>query len=209
MKNVITYLTVLTSLLAFVVCGGSNLTSTPPPPDPQKVENIINSAWTQYEIGQFELAITLFNEAQVLDNTVLDIFNGLGWSYFQIHNLINSLANFTIAIGSDSSFADAMVGFSVAAFERNEYSLAINAINTIARIDTTGFDIKGTDDYIFNHDKVVNARKVRKILALCYFYSGDFEESFNQLITFLDPATKVDIGSETFISDLLKALEEI
>lgn len=209
MRKVCKYLTVLIGLLAFVVCGGSNFGTNPPPPDPQKVEDIINAAWARYEAAQYDEAITLFNEALSLDNTVLDIFNGLGWSYFQTHSLIKSLANHTIAIGSDSSFADAMVGFSVSAFERNEYGLAINAINTIARIDTSGFDIQGTDDYIFKHDSAVTARRVRKILALCYFYSGNFTESFNQLKLFLDPNTKVNPQSETFITDLFKALEEI
>lgn len=209
MRIVYTYLAVFIGFLAFVVCGGTNLGTNPPPPDPQKVEDIINAAWAKYEIGQYDTAIILFNEALSLDRDVLDIYNGLGWSYFQTHSLINSLANHSIAIGSDSSFSDAMVGFSVSAFERNEYALAINAINTIARIDTSGFDIQGTDDYIFDHDRAVTARTVRKILALCYFYSGNFAESFNQIKTFLDQATQVDPATESFITDLFKALEEI
>ena len=209
MRKVCKYLAVFIGFLAFVVCGGSNITSNPPPPDPKKVEDIINAAWAKYEIAQYDTAITLFNEALRLDQSVLDIYNGLGWSYFQTHSLINSLANHTIAIGSDSSFADAMVGFSVSAFERNDYDQAIIAIITIARIDTSGFDIQGTDDYIFKHDSAVTARRVRKILALCYFYSGNFTESFNQLKLFLDPNTKVNPESETFITDLFKALEEI
>jgi hypothetical protein len=50
---------------------------------------------------------------------------------------------------------------------------------------------------------------VRKILALSYFYSGQFTEAYNQLKQYLDPVTKVDPASETFVKDLLNALKQI
>lgn len=209
MKNYITIPSLLIGLFLLAVCGGTNLGTNPPPPDPRQVEDLINAAWVKYEAGLYNDAIGLFNEARDLDNSKLDIYNGLGWSYFQAHNLLNSLANHSIAIDADSSFADAMVGYSVSAFEKNEYEQAIIVINTIARIDTSGFDIQGTDDYTFIHDTSVTARKVRKILALCYFYSGNFLDSYAQLKNYLDPFTKLDPSSDTFVTDLFKALEKI
>ncbi|KPK90177.1 hypothetical protein AMJ80_08765, partial [bacterium SM23_31] len=140
---------------------------------------------------------------------LLDIYNGLGWSYFKTHKLILSLSNFSIAIGADSGFTDASVGYSIAAFEQNEYDQAIRAFNTIARIDSALFNLKGTDEYVFSHDVSVTSRKVRKIIALCYYYSGMFMESYYQLKNFLDPFTNVVPTSKDFCNELLTALEKI
>lgn len=196
-------------LSIMVSCGGSNLGLSPPPKDPVGAQQLIDQAWVEYENARYQNAINLFNEAREKDSALLDIYNGLGWSYFKTHKLILSLSNFSIAIGADSSFADAMVGYSISAFEKNEYDQTIRVFNTIARIDSAEFNIRGTDEYVFSHDSSVTSRKVRNILALCYYYSGRFMESFYQLKNFLDPFTKVDTSSETFLTDLFTALEKI
>lgn len=213
MNQSMKYYTNIASLLLILSimasCGGSNLGLSPPPKDPVGAQQLINQAWAEYEKAQYQNAINLFIEAREKDSALLDIYNGLGWSYFKTHKLILSLSNFSIAIGADSSFTDAMVGYSIAAFEKNEYDQAIRVFNTIARIDSAEFNIRGTDEYVFKHDSSVTSRKVRKIIALCYYYSGRFMESFYQLKNFLDPFTKVDTSSETFLTDLFTALEKI
>ena len=196
-------------LLLITSCGGSNLGTNPPPTDPVKIQAIINEAWSAYEKGDYTDAIRLLNEALQKDPSNREIYNGLGWSYFKTHNLLASLSHFSVAIGADSSFADAMVGYSVALYEQNEYDQAIKIINTITGIDSSAFDLKGSDEYAFDHDTSLTSKKVRKILALCYFYSGDFTQAYNQLRDYLDPFTTVSPDSDTFLLDLLKALEKI
>ena len=199
----------LLGLLIITSCGGSNLGVNPPPPDPVKAQEIIDSAWAAYENAQYPEAIGLFNEAREVDPSGLDIFNGLGWSYFQTHDLVVSLSSFSVAIASDSTFTDAMVGYSISAFEKSEYDQTILVITTITRTDSSAFNIQGADEYVFIHDFSVTSQKVRKVLALSYFYSGRFTEAFNQLKNFLDPFTKMQQDSETFLMDLLTALEKI
>ena len=209
MKKYLKILFTLLILRSIISCGGSNLGLNPPPADPVKAQEIIDSGWLEYEKTQYASAISLFNEARGVDPSILDIYNGLGWSFFQTHNLIVSLSNFATAIDPDSSFADAMVGYSISAFEKNEYDQVILVVNTITRIDSSKFDSKGTDEYVFIHDVFVTSRKVRKVLALSYYYSGKFNEAYDQLINFLDPLSSVSPESETFLMDLLKALGKI
>jgi tetratricopeptide (TPR) repeat protein len=196
-------------LFLLAACAGGNLGVNPPPPDPVQAREKIDAAWKEYEKAQYYQAIELFNEARVLDSSVLDIYNGLGWSYFKIHNLITSLANFSTAISGDSSFPEAMVGYGVSAFEKAEYAPAIQVFTTLTKRDSLQFNLVGTDEFVFKHDASVTSRKVRKILALSYFYSGQFTEAYNQLKQYLDPVTKVDPASETFVKDLLNALKQI
>jgi len=209
MKDYAKIVVVIFVLSIMASCGGSNLGLAPPPKDPVGAQQLIDQAWAEYEKARYQNAINLFIEAREKDSALPDIYNGLGWSYFKTHKLILSLSNFSIATGADSSFTDAMVGYSIAAFEKNEYDQAIRAFNTIARIDSAEFNLRGTDEYFFSHDSSVTSRKVRKILALCYYYSGRFMDSFYQLKNFLDPFTKVDTSLKTFLTDLFSALERI
>jgi len=199
----------LVIMLLVIACGGSNFGVNPPPPDPVKAQELISKAWTEFENDRFQNAISLFNQAKGIDNAITDIFSGLGWSYFQSHDLNNSLFNFASAIGADSSFTDAFVGNSIAAFEKNEYELAINSITSITQQDSSQFDLQGANEYIFSHDTNVTSQQVRKILALSFYYSGDFDMALNQLNDFFSPINDLEPDSETFLIDLLTALEKL
>jgi len=198
--------TALVSLL--VLCGGGNIVYEPPG-DVNKARDLANSGWVKYERGDFTGAVQLFNEARKADATYLDSYNGLGWSYFRLHNLILSLFNFRIPIDADSTLIDVQVGYSVSAFEKNEFSESIHAILKVVSLDSSKFDLEGTDDYFFIHDSNITSREVRKILALSYFYSGEFQQAYMQLVHFLDPLTTVDPSAENFPKELLAALEKI
>ena len=196
-------------LLLMSACGGGNLGVNPPPSDPVKAQGKIDAAWKEYESARYYKAITLFNEARVLDSSLLDIYNGLGWSHFKIHDLLTSLQNFSTAFSKDSSMTEAMVGYGVSAFEKMEYTKAIKVLTTITRKDSLKFNLVGTDEFVFKHDPSVTSRKVRKILALSYFYSGRFTEAYIQLKQYLDPGTRVVPESDTFVKDLLIALKSV
>ncbi len=195
-------------VLITLSCGGSNFGVNPPPADKVKAQELIDQAWIEFENDRFQKAIERFNEARNADNAIVDTFNGLGWSYFHAHDLNNSLFSFASAIGSDSSFTDAMVGNGIAAFEENDYEISITSLTTIIRVDSLSFDFQGTD-YIFEHDNSVTAKLARKILALSYYYSSDFEMAFDQYIKFFDSNPDFNKESENYLISLLEALERI
>jgi len=192
-----------------LACGGSNLSAPEPGGEEEKAKTLTESGWVQYEIGEYNNAIQLFNDAKKADSEYLDAYNGLGWSYFRVHNLILSLFNFRVPLAVDSTMINVLVGYSIASFEKNEYSEAVDAVLKVVSQDSSRFDLEGTDEYFFIHDTDVTSRQIRKILALSYFYSGNFMDSYYQLLNFLDPLTRVDPSSETFYKDLLEALEKI
>ncbi len=209
MRRLIKTVMLLLTTPLFFYCGGSNIT---PPDDPSVVlraQELAESGWNHYESGNYSSAITLFNDSKKADSEYIDAYNGLGWSYFRAHNLILSLFNFRIPLDSDSTLTDVKVGYLIAAFEKNEYSETIDAAIQLTMQDSVKFDLEGTDEYFFIHDTDVTSREIRKLLALAYYYSGQFQNSYYQLLNFLDPLTRVDPLSETFQKDLLEALENI
>ncbi|MCP4728391.1 MAG: hypothetical protein GY863_25365 [bacterium] len=205
-KKILSVLIIGTLLFS---CGGTNKVVEPITPAGTNPLQKIADGWAQYELNNFDGAIILFNEARVLDWTLLDAYNGLGWSYFKGHNLPLSTSNFENVIEGDSTHVDALVGYALATFEKNEYSLAITTINTITTIDSLGFNREGFDEYFFQHDNTITSEEIRIVLALCYYYSGMFSEAFQQLNVYLDPTLNLDPESPTFKSELLRALKDL
>lgn len=193
-------------LCFFLSCGGG---STRPviQRDPETAKELAQQGWVKYEAGNFSRAVSLFKEARKADESYLDSYNGLGWSYFRLHDLLSSLFNFRIPINADSSFIDVQVGYAISSFEKNEYAETIRAVLKVTWLDSTGFDIKGTDEYFFEHDVDVTSREVRQILALSYYYTGEFDKAFKQLLYYLNPLTKVDPDSEDYLLNLLNELK--
>ncbi len=190
-------------------CGGTNKVVDPPTPTDTNPLQKIADGWVQYELNNFESAIVLFNEARVLDRTLIDAYNGLGWSYFKDHNLPLSATNFEKVIEDDSTHIDGLVGYALTTFERNEYTLTISTINTLTTVDSLSFNREGFDEYNFQHDNSITSEDIRIILALSYYYSGLFNDAYQQLNIYLDPTTKLDPESATFKSDLLRALKDL
>ncbi|MFC1729562.1 hypothetical protein ACFL6I_04420 [candidate division KSB1 bacterium] len=208
MKNRLEIVLLIMLLMLIAGCGGGNLGFPDEPEQPLKAKQLVDSGWLQYELGNYNAAITLFNDAKKADASYLDSYNGLGWSYFRVHNLILSLFNFRIPLDTDSTLTDVQAGYAIAAFEKNEYNETISAIVSVVTHDSVRFDLEGTDEYFFSHDTNVTSRKIRKIFALAYYYSGLFDESYFQLVTFLDPLTNIDPLADDFLEELLRRLEE-
>lgn len=205
MKRIIT----ITLFLVLVTsCGGSNITGGEGGPiePPNRAQELAESGWQKYTAADYDSAIILFNDSKKADANYLDAYNGLGWSYFRDHNLLHSLSNFQTVLDVDSTLVDAHVGYAISAFERSEYTESINSIVFVVTQDSASFDMEGIGEYAFVRDQDITSTTVRKILALSYYYSGQFTEAYTQLITFLNPLSTIDPEAETFHYDLFQEL---
>lgn len=198
------------SLLAAVVvtCGGQSpdLGTTPIIEPPDRAKELAEDGWIYYKEAKYDSAIIKFNDSTKANESYLDAYTGLGWSHFRDHNLFLSISNFGKVIDADSTIVEVNIGYAFAAFERNEYSISVETIMNVIAQDSMSFDLEGFDDYEFSRDSEIKARAIRKVLALSYYYSGDFTSSYNQLLTYLDPLTTVDPNAESFYYDLFRAL---
>jgi len=189
-------------------CGGGNVL---PPEEKAALEEspqkITEDGWKYYEDGEYTKALNKFSEASKRKSDYWDSYNGLGWTYFAQHVLAYSISNFTKAVNGDSLFLDCYVGLSLASFENNDYLSAIDAAVKAVQIDSLGFVFNGS--YEFTHNTKVNAKALRKILALSYYYNGEFQKSYNQLKTYLKPQVSLDINSPHFPRLLLIELEDL
>ena len=187
-------------------CGGDNLTG----PSAGSAQRMIADGWAYYEKGEYNNALAKFNSAKKLNPTHIEVLTGLGWTNFALNNLEQAVINFNSGLNKNPNSLDLLVGYSFALYESDNYSTDDGSLGWALKaveIDSAGFDIDG-EDYYFIHNSKVTAKELRKIMALGYFYLGEFEESYFQLINYLNGNT-LDQASPAFSLELLKELNRI
>jgi tetratricopeptide (TPR) repeat protein len=203
MKKIIIYL-LLPMMLS---CGGGNIGETIGPAQQQTIYDIVRDGWYYYELSQYDLALSKFTHAANINNTFEDAFNGLGWTYLALQNITVSMSNFEKMTTLNSTLIDGWIGKAFANFELGMYEESNNSINTAISTDSTLFDLI-IPDYIFSHNIIVNQKAVRTIMALNYFYLGDFEQSYFILRKYLNNVS-LNTNAKDFPEKLLKELEKL
>lgn len=201
MKNIYTILLVL----ILFGCGGDNVLG----PTGKSSERLIKEGWAFYESKEYTGALAKFNDAVKINPNEADIYNGLGWTHFALHNIQQSIFQFGKGVENNPKFLDILVGYSFVHYENNNYSLENGSLKWASEaiaIDSAKFDSVGS--YSFIHNSKVTAEEFRKIMTLSYFYIGKFEESYTVLREYLN-GEELDTTSIDFSSNLLKELNRV
>lgn len=186
-------------------CGGGNVSG---PITEQSAQEFIRQGWAAYGRGAYQEAITKFDMAKKLEPGLSDAFNGLGWSYFGQLNLPPAESNFVISYSMDSTRLDPMVGNVFVLFERNKYSDALTWSNRLFAADSAKFLGQDTR-YVFTHNSKANAPQLHKVVALCYYYLGRFEDSYDHVRLYLNPALNLEPEAPGFAQLLLKEIKSL
>ena len=193
-------------IITIIRCGGDNLTG----PSAGSAKRMVKDGWALYEIGEYNAALSKFNAAARLNPSYADVYNGLGWTHFALHNIKQAAIQFNTGVDKAPNSLDILVGYSFALYESKNYSLENGALKWALKaieVDSTEFDMDGVD-YYFVHNPKVTAKELKKIMALSYFYLGKFEDSYYQVKNYLNGYT-LDTSSPDFPSNLLKELDRV
>ena len=187
-------------------CGGDNITG----PSAGSADKLLKDGWGLYEIGQYNEALSKFSSAIKLNPSLGDAYNGLGWTHFALHNISQSATQFKNAYEKSSNNIDILVGYTLLSYESNNYSTSNGSLKwgqQAVEIDSASFDMDGMD-YIFSHNSKVTALEFRKIMALSYYYNGEFEDSYVEMVKYLK-GDSLNTASALFPSELLKELDRV
>ncbi len=190
-------------LVLLYSCGGGNVTD---PVIEESALEFVRQGWAAYKLGNYVEAITKFDMAKKLDPNLADAYNGLGWTYFGQLNLPPAESNFVLSYSLDSTKIDPMVGNVFVSYERNKYAQALTWSGRIFDADSTNFLGQSTR-YVFQHNAKANASQVHKVVALCHYYLGDFEESYDHVRLYLNPALSLDPDAPGFPQQLLEEIK--
>jgi tetratricopeptide (TPR) repeat protein len=174
--------------------GGNGVVDTP--------ASLTAEGWVEFEKGEYEDAIALFNQALGLDVTYAGAYNGLGWSHANLDSLANSLHNFGECIANGMTEADPYAG-SAPVYRDYETEPAHFDSAVASALEALSYDTR----YEFSHDATFDWHDLHLILAQSYYGMGDFL-SANARVDSLGGNVQ-DPDSPTFVEDLAAEIERL
>lgn len=175
----------------------------------ESAQEFVRLGWKAYEAGDYDTALSKFGQAKKLDPNFGEAYSGLGWTNFGIQELTSASQSFIQANLLDSLNIDPIIGNVFVEFEQNNYQNAITWANRAFARDSVKFSGKTTQRYVFKHNSRANYTQVHKIVALGYYYLGEFEKSYNHIKQYLNPSLQLDPKSLAFPRQLLEELHKI
>ena len=172
--------------LAFIFVAGCSKSSSPTSSNNDLTEaQTLALGWQNFEAGRYDAAVTSFTTVNNQSSSAAvrgEALCGRGWSYLSQRNLGWAKSDFAIASGlagvSSGVLDDIRVGQAFALFSSNDFSGASTSAAAALSDNPT---------YSFSHQVKVTTKRVRLLLAQCYFGSGQFSTAATQLDV-LDPA---------------------
>ena len=168
---------------------------------PSGDDGLITQAWAKFEGGQFEAALSTFEEAAGGEGERAEAYNGMGWCYMKIDSLQAGLDAFDQALSEGLSSADPRAG--KALIYRD-----ITPADFQNAIDWAYEALRKDAHYVFSHDTSLDWKDLRLVRAQSYFalaryLSAKFE------IDILNPENHLNPGSATFVEDLLAEIQRL
>lgn len=154
---------------------------------PNNEVSLTAQGWSAWELGDYENAMLLFNDAFNFNTSYADAYNGLGWTSLRQGDFETAAPRFETAIANGLTTQDAYAG-----------GLAIyrDLPGKLALAMSFGITLLNNDPlYVFSHDTSIDADVIKLMLAQVFFRLGesnfaDAQDLMDDLIPTngLDPA---------------------
>jgi len=176
MKNkIVIYICVL--FLFFFNTGCSWFSS--PTPDSEKA---LQDAWELFGMTNYYMAYTKFESVISMDPDNKEAYIGKGWCSLLMNDLENAEIDLKIALDKGSTSLDPHAGLAAVYISNDEFLQAISKAQYV---------IANDPEYTFMHEPEINYLDMHLILAMAYFHTGDFQNTYYHILV-LDPGIIID-----------------
>lgn len=166
-------------LSLIVLCSACSSWFNDPTPDSEKA---LQSAWEYFEMTNYDMAYSKFESVISMDPGNSEAYNGRGWCYLLLNDLENAEIDFTTSIDKGYIELDPHAGLAAVYVSSDEFTEAISEAEYV---------LTQNPDYVFQYASEINYLDMHLILAMAYFHTGDFQNSYNHILA-LDPAVIID-----------------
>lgn len=151
------------------------------PVNPPTVTTHLADAWSEFETGSYEAAVTSFTAAKDRDAGQAEAYLGLGWALARVLSYEQAESNFRImqSITDDQSMIlDSYAGLAVcfAAMKQNDEAIA--EAQKVLELSPA---------YQFSHDSYVNALAMHKVVARSYVDQMDYLSALDVVDSSIEP----------------------
>jgi hypothetical protein len=184
-------------LLALQLGCGSE---SPTDGGPLNAATLTAQGWDQFEASDFAQARDKFVQATGKDASYGEAYNGLGWASMKFGSYTEALTAFDNAVGHGVTSADPLAGKAI--LHRD-----LDGGNPTQVIIAASAALTKSPGYSFTHDRRLDWRDLRLLLAQARFQQGDYVAANDQVV--LLGGNSQDPQSASFIRDLLAELERL
>ena len=167
------------------------------PTDQTSATDLVTEGWKAYSARDYSTAASKFDAAITKDASLVDAYNGSGWSNAKLDNLDLALTNFSIGLSKDSTNLDILAGLAYVDNARKDY----------ASSDASALEVLDTNpEWSFRADTTITGLDLRLLLAGNYFAEGSYALSLAQ-VHVLDPAFAPGLDVSTVAGQTVLAQE--
>jgi len=178
-----------------VSCSHSD-TSSPPTETPVQ---LIGDGWQAYSNHQYQLALNKFNSAISLNGSMVDAYNGAGWSSAKLNQLSNAATIFGRGNVRDTTNTDILAGLALVNNGRKNYSVSAASANAVLQKNAHWF---------FERDTLVDYYDIRVVLAEDDYALGDFSSSL-AVVRLMDASFSADVTGVQGQTALAQEIERL
>lgn len=161
----------LLAIFALQGCGGGGDTTPPPIPCTTELETQIASAWSKYDTGDYNTALSSFTSGltKCTDGTATDdqlarSYSGMGFSNFKLNDMTNAKSSFTSATQKNASLTEAYAGLALVTDAQDSYTeMRDNAV----KVESLN------PSFSFSHSPAIKMADIYVIAARAYLAAGD------------------------------------
>ncbi len=161
----------------------------------------ISLGWQLFEVTDYYNALTTFKYAfgSAAENN--DAYSGAGWCAGRGADSMNVAAGyFNTAWAGDTTNYDALAGWIFVEYQLGNYQDAIDKSLSL---------LNSKPGWRFLHETNIDFLDVRLTMAASYYYLGQFTESLDIVITYLNNTFEADVSSRNGQRELLNELERL
>ena len=162
--------------------------------------------WSAFSGGNYQSALTNFNNALGEDGNYVDAYNGAGWANAKLNAPQSAVTDFTNGLLKDTNAPDSL------SMEMNAgLAFAYNAQKNYTQSITSALSVLGSNpNWAFVHHSAINAAELHLLLAEDYFAqsSPDYVSSLHQ-VQIIDPAFTADVSTVAGQTELAGEIEQL
>jgi tetratricopeptide (TPR) repeat protein len=148
----------------------------------ETADQLVNDGWQAYVSKDYKTAVNKFNQAITMNGSLVDAYNGAGWSYALLNRLDTSVIKFTSGRSHDSTNAEINAGLGFVENALKSYQPSIQF---------AGITLQQNATWTFSKDNTINWCDLRVLLAEDYFALSQYNLSLTN-VQFLKPSFTVD-----------------
>lgn len=189
----------LMSLAALFLFAGCKKGSVTLPGEVEfTLEELIAQGWAAFEQGDYFTAKDKFYDAKMKNPLEVEVYSGLGWSYFKLDSLEQAISEFNICYCLFDPTADIYAGW---AFTLNAQK--VYETSTEKAIAALGMD----PDWEFSHGPW-DKNGLHLLKAENYFLVGLFSASLAE-VKILNPSFNADVSTDLGRAELAAEIERL